>query len=169
MSRPKVPRSVFPYLALREDFTDYAGRAFVQRIERQRGRLEAISADNAVGALIGAPTFESDTLVQLASRSRYAANFAAFKRVAKINEAQISALVDPSNETVQPFRVAMAFELIAPRGKAFESFCLDDLRRLKVPNALAALAACGEIDWKSATARTRAVFCLRALIGASRS
>lgn len=82
MSRP------LPHLARREDFDDLAGRAFVARAERERDRVEKVTAASTVDAML---------------------------------------------------------------------------------RALAALAACGVINWKSASLRVRAIFSLHSLIGAFRS
>lgn len=157
-----------PYLARRERYLEFSGHAFVERAERRHNRAESTAADSAVGALIRAPTFESSRVAQLAKRACYAASFAALARVAKLTETQVVSLVDPVGERLQPLRAAIAFGAIPPEYGP-KSFVLADLRRMQTPGAVAALAACGVISWHSASRRVRAIYCLRALIGASRS
>jgi hypothetical protein len=157
------------YLARREDFDDLAGRAFVARAERERDRVETVTAASIVDAMLRTAELDLDRLADLKSRSLYAHAFAALASIAKLNEAQIAAITLPTVERLQPFRMAAAFGVIAPRGHVLQPFGLDNLRRIKTPRALAALAGCGAINWKSASLRVRAVFVLRALIGSRRS
>lgn len=157
-----------PYLARCETFADFAGRSFVERDERERDRMLGATVESAVAAILRAPAFDASHLAELNSRDRYAVAFAVLARVAKLNETQIVPLTDPVGERLQSLRAAIAFGAI-PAAYGPESFVLADLLRIKTPNALAALAACGVISWHSASRRVRAVFCLRELIGASRS
>jgi hypothetical protein len=161
--------SRLPYLAFREDFADLAGRAFVERDERERDRVETVTAASTVDAMLRAAELDLDRLAELKSRDRYSTSFAALVKIAKLNEAQIAAITLPTVERLQPFRMAAVFGVIAPRGHVLEPFGLDDLRRIRTPRALAALAGCGAINWKSASLRVRAVFVLRALIRSRRS
>lgn len=163
MSRP------LPHLSQREAYLDYSGRAFDQRDARERDRMESVAAASIVDALLRPPEFDHDRLAELKSRDSYSTSFAALVKIAKLNETQIAAITLPTVERLQPFRMAAVFGVIAPRGHVLEPFGLDDLRRIRTPRALAALAGCGAINWKSASLRVRAVFVLRALIGSRRS
>ena len=158
----------FPYLAKSEPVLEFSGHAFEGRADRAFKRAAAAAADSAANTLLGSTDFQSDRISKLAERGKYTTSFAALRRVAKLTETQIAALVDPVGQRLQPLRAAIAFGAI-PAEYGPESFVLADLRRMRTPNALAALAACGVISWHSASRRVRAIYCLRALIGSLRS
>lgn len=60
----------------------------------------------------------------------------------------------PLSDSLQPFRVAIAFGVIPARCGP-EPFGINELKQIKTEAAKCAMAACGVIDWKTASRRAR--------------
>lgn len=153
---------------LTHTLVDYSVRAFVERRLREFKRAAQSEAESSVAALLDAGRFERNRLTPLAARSRYAVAFKVLAREGKLVERQIAAMTAPLSDTLQPFRLAIAFGVISARCGP-EPFGIAELRQIKTEAAACALAACGIILWETASRRVRAVFALRDLIGSCRS
>ncbi|MCR6732855.1 MAG: hypothetical protein NVV83_01565 [Afipia sp.] len=133
----------------------------------ESARRSAIAA--SLVRLLKADELDRSAIAELALRHSYPLAFDTLARLAKLDDASVAVLIEPAAPAVRAFRAARAFRVIVREDEA-TAFGLDDLHAIGTEPAMCALAACGVIDWKrEKRTRPRAVFVLRALIGAGRS
>lgn len=162
-------RSTLPYLATKEDSTDFAGRGFYLRQQREFDRSANAKIETTIGRLLASDRIEPERIAELASPLQYACAVKSLIREAKIDDATFAILLKPpATARVAAFRAARTFGVITRDDEALP-MTLEILRGLKCEAAFCAVASLGEIAWPRASRRVRAVFCLCALIGIRRS